>query len=66
MTNLMLADEIEAIARNNACAAAQVALAWVMAQGDHVLTFQVLQGWRISKRTLVVTIYHWNRVSLTL
>ena len=38
MTNLMLADEIEAIARNNACAAAQVALAWVMAQGDHVLT----------------------------
>ena len=38
MTNLILADEIEAIAQNKACAAAQVALAWIMAQGDHVLT----------------------------
>lgn len=38
MANLALADEIAAIAQNKECAAAQVALAWVMAQGEHVLT----------------------------
>lgn len=34
--NINLVDEIEAIAETKDCTAAQVALAWVMAQGNHV------------------------------
>ena len=36
--NLALAKEIEALAQAKGCATAQIALAWVLAQGDHVLT----------------------------
>lgn len=36
--NLALAHEIETLAQAKGCAAAQVALAWLLAQGEHVLT----------------------------
>ncbi|MBF0378015.1 MAG: aldo/keto reductase [Desulfamplus sp.] len=35
--NVMLVDEIEAIARSNSCTPAQVALAWVLSRGEHVM-----------------------------
>jgi aryl-alcohol dehydrogenase-like predicted oxidoreductase len=37
-TNLKLVDAITEIAAQRACAPAQVALAWVLGQGDHVVT----------------------------
>lgn len=36
--NVALVDEIEAVASAKACVAAQVALAWVIGRGEHVLT----------------------------
>ncbi|MEM9056273.1 MAG: aldo/keto reductase [Pseudomonadota bacterium] len=36
--NTALVDELEAIADARDCAAAQVALAWVLAQGEHIMT----------------------------
>ena len=36
-TNLTLVETIKGIAAQNGCPAAQVALAWVLAQGDHVV-----------------------------
>lgn len=35
--NVLLADEIEGMARTKRCTAAQLALAWVLAQGPHVV-----------------------------
>ncbi len=36
--NVALVDEIEAVAAANSCAAAQVALAWVLGRGEHIMT----------------------------
>jgi aryl-alcohol dehydrogenase-like predicted oxidoreductase len=36
--NVALVDELEAVARAKSCTAAQVALAWVLGRGEHVLT----------------------------
>ncbi len=36
--NVALVDEIETIAAANACTAAQVALAWVLGRGEHIMT----------------------------
>lgn len=36
--NVALVDEIEAIASTKACLPAQIALAWVLGRGDHVMT----------------------------
>ncbi|MET0052705.1 MAG: aldo/keto reductase [Candidatus Thiodiazotropha sp.] len=35
--NVALVDEIEAVASNKSCTPAQVALAWVMSRGEHVM-----------------------------
>ncbi len=36
--NVALVDEIEAVAAANSCTAAQVALAWVLGRGEHIMT----------------------------
>jgi len=36
--NIALVDEIEAIATANSCTSAQVALAWVLGRGEHIMT----------------------------
>ncbi len=36
--NVALVDEIEAIARARSCHSAQIALAWVIARGEHIMT----------------------------
>lgn len=37
-SNVALVDEIEAVARSKGCTSAQVALAWVLSRGEHVMT----------------------------
>lgn len=36
--NVALVDEIEAIAKHKSCTSAQIALAWVLGRGEHVMT----------------------------
>ena len=36
--NVALVDKIEVVAAANSCTAAQVALAWVLGRGEHVMT----------------------------